>query len=129
VAVAVLFCAIAIPLTFSDGLEGLAIGLSIATAGGFALRVGYIARLFPGHPIAILAVRALAPSAPAVGIVLLARALESGERTAGLALAELAAYLVITAAATWALERNLIREAIGYLRGGGGSNPVAPAAA
>jgi hypothetical protein len=45
----------------------------------------------------------------------LARALESGPRTEGRALGELAIYAVVTAAATAVLERDLLREARGYL--------------
>jgi len=119
VLVAALFLVIAVPLTFSDGLSGLATGLSIAVAGGLVARVGYIVRLFPGRPLAGQAARSLAPSVPAIGIVVLARLLETGERTPAMATAELAAYLLVTAVATWLVERELIREALGYLRVGG----------
>lgn len=117
--VAALFLVIAVPLTFSDGLSGLATVLSIAVAGGLVARVVYIVRLFPGRPLAGQAARALAPSVPAIGIVVLARLLETGERTPAMATAELATYLLVTAVATWLVERELIREALGYLRGGG----------
>ena len=123
--VGVLFAVVALPLTFYDGLGGLATGIGIAVAGGFAARVAYIVKLFPGRPLAAQAARALAPSVPAVGIVLLVRVLESGERTAGMAAAELVAYLLLTAIATWLIERELIREAIGYLRRGGGTTAAA----
>lgn len=125
VLVTVIFLATAVPLTYAHGLGGLATGLTIAVGAGFIARVIYIARLFPGRPLASQAARALAPSVPAVGIVLLARLLESGERTAGLAAAELVAYLLVTAIATWLFERDLIREALGYLRAGGGATAAA----
>jgi hypothetical protein len=48
--------------------------------------------------------------------VLLVRLAESGDRTLGLALGELALYLAVTAAATWVFERTLLREVLGYLR-------------
>ena len=115
------------PLTFSDGLGGLATGLSIAVGAGLVARMVYIARLFSGRPLAGQAARALAPSVPAVGLVVLARLLESGERGAGLAAAELVAYLLVTAIATWLVERELIREAVGYLRRGGTTAAAAPA--
>ncbi|MGH2841681.1 MAG: oligosaccharide flippase family protein, partial [Solirubrobacteraceae bacterium] len=120
VVTAVVFVALVIPLTYAEGLTGLAISIVVANAAGFAVRAFYLVRLFPGKPFARLALRALAPAVPAVGIVLLARVIESGERTAGTAIAEMVAYLVVFAAATWALERDLIREALGYLRGGSG---------
>jgi len=128
VLVAVLFLAIAVPLTFSEGLSGLATGLSIAVAGGFVARTAYITRLFPGGRLIGQAARALAPSVPAVAVVALARMLESGDRTAAVAVAEFAAYLLVSAIATWLIERTLVREALGYLRGGGrAASMVAPA--
>jgi hypothetical protein len=42
---------------------------------------------------------------------------ESGERTAGAAVAELGLYLAATAAATFLFERRCIVEMLGYLRG------------
>jgi len=127
VLVVVVFLAVAVPLTYADGLGGLATGLSIAVGAGFVARAGYIARLFPGRPLARQAARALAPSVPAVGIVVLARLLESGERSPGIAAAELVAYLLVTAIATWLVERELIREAVGYMRRGGTTAAAAPA--
>ena len=61
-------------------------------------------------------VRAVAPTVPAAAVVLALRALDL-ERTAALAIGELALYLSATAAATLLLERDLLREAMGYLRG------------
>ncbi len=124
VVTAVVFVALVIPLTYAEGLTGLAISITVANAAGFIVRIVYLQRLFPGRPLARLAVRALAPAVPTVGIVLLARAIESGQRTAGTAIVEITAYLVVFAAATWALERDLIREALGYLRGGGAPVPA-----
>jgi hypothetical protein len=63
------------------------------------------------------ALRAVLPSVPAVAVVLGARLLEgSTERTLALAAGELTTYLAVTALATWAFERDLLREALGYLR-------------
>jgi len=56
------------------------------------------------------------PSIPAVGAVAAVRLLETGGRTPLLALAELALFLLVTAAATWASEKALLREMVGYLR-------------
>ena len=53
---------------------------------------------------------------PAAGAVLLLRAATDLDRSASLALAELALYLAVTVAATWAFERPLLREVRGYLR-------------
>jgi O-antigen/teichoic acid export membrane protein len=114
---AVVFLACAVPLLVSDGLDGLALGLAITTAASLALRFVYLRRLFPGLGIAVHAARAMAPTVPAAGAVLLVRALTDLDRTVPLALGELGVYVAITALATLALERPLLREIVGYLRG------------
>jgi hypothetical protein len=43
------------------------------------------------------------------------RLAESGDRTAGIAVAELGVYALIVMAATWILEGRLIRETLGYV--------------
>jgi hypothetical protein len=57
---------------------------------------------------------------PAVAAVLAVRAATDAGRSPGLALAELALYLAVTIVATWAIERPLLREVRGYLRGAPG---------
>jgi hypothetical protein len=59
--------------------------------------------------------RAILPTVPAAAAVLLIRVLESGQRTAAMAAAELAVYALVTMLATWALERPLLREVAGYV--------------
>jgi O-antigen/teichoic acid export membrane protein len=109
------FVGAAIPLMLTDGLEGLAIGLAIQAGCVLLVRGYFLRRLFAGFALGRHALRAVAPSLPAVGAVALARALERGPRTVGTALGELAIYAVVTAAATVVLERDLLREARGYL--------------
>jgi len=53
------------------------------------------------------------------------RALESGQRTLGMAAAELGVYLAVTAAATWWAEKGLLREAVGYVLGRRQPAPIA----
>jgi PST family polysaccharide transporter len=108
---------IATPLLLSDGLDGLALGVGIATAIALAGRVWYLSRLFPSFQILVHSARAVAPSVPAAGAVLALRAATDLERSAGLALAELGLYVAVTVTATWAVERPLLREVRGYLRG------------
>jgi hypothetical protein len=66
------------------------------------------------------AARAIAPTLPAAAAVLAVRAL-GGPDTLAATLAEAALYVAATVAATWALERDLLREVAGYLR-----RPAAP---
>lgn len=103
------------PLLLWKGLDGLIAGFAIGTAISLAGRVWYLSRLFPSFQILVHSARAIAPSVPAAGIVLAGRAFAELERTPGVALAELAVYAAVTAAATWAFERALLREMAGYL--------------
>jgi len=56
--------------------------------------------------------------------VLLARLLESGERTSVVALAEFCSYVAVTVLATVLAERDLLREIFGYLRRAPGGSPA-----
>jgi O-antigen/teichoic acid export membrane protein len=114
---AAVFAAAAIPLTLVYELDGLAAGMLLTVVAGLVVRGIYLRRLFAGFTMTPHALRALAPSVPAIGIVLLVRTAESGERTALVAIAELAGYLLLTAVATWFFERELLREAMGYVTG------------
>lgn len=117
VCAAVATLGVGIPLMFAHGLTGLAIGLAAGTAVDLALRAWYLARLFEGFALLRHALRAILPTVPAVAAVLAMRAAESGARTLGLAIAELAVYVVVTALATWRLEGRLLREAAAYVAG------------
>jgi UDP-N-acetylmuramyl pentapeptide phosphotransferase/UDP-N-acetylglucosamine-1-phosphate transferase len=112
----VAFCAAAIPLLYADGLDGFAIGVGIMTAVALSARAFFLFRLFPGFPIASHTLRAIAPVVPAVAAVLLERALGPSGRTGVTVAVELATYIVVTLIATASLERNLLREALSYLR-------------
>jgi polysaccharide transporter, PST family len=113
---AAVFIAACIPLTAAEGLDGFALAMAASTLALLVGRGFFLSRLFKGFNMAQHMARALAPSVPAVGAVLLVRLAESGDRTLGLALGELALYLAVTAAATWVFERTLLREVLGYLR-------------
>ena len=114
---AVSMLGIAVPLLVTDGLDGLALGMAIVTAIALLGRVYYLSRLFPSFQILVHSARAIAPSVPAAGTVLAARAATDLDRSGAVALAELALYLAVTVLATWALERPLLREVRGYVRG------------
>jgi O-antigen/teichoic acid export membrane protein len=111
------FVAVAVPLLLAHGLDGLAIGVGVMAAVSLAVRLYYLARLFPAFQILRHVARAMAPTIPALAAVLLVRLADGSHRTLARALAELALYVVVTAAATIAFERDLLREVIGYLRG------------
>ena len=119
--------AITIPLMFWLGLTGYALGMGIALLIQIAQRGYYLGRLFSGFNVMRHFARAMAPSLPAAGIVLLERYLVGGGRTPARAVAELVAYLVATGFFTWVFERELLREIAGYLRGRGGIRTKAEA--
>jgi O-antigen/teichoic acid export membrane protein len=114
-AASITFLVVGIPALLVWDMYGLAAGVAAQMVAHVACRAYYLARLFDGFGILAHASRSILPSVPAVGAVLLARLLESGERTAAIAAGELVLYLAITAVATLLLERPLLREAAGYL--------------
>jgi O-antigen/teichoic acid export membrane protein len=115
VIVMALFVAAVIPLTIADGLEGFGIAMAISAAGSLVARGYYLVALFPAFAMVRHALRAVAPSIPAAGAVLAMRLLESGARTHADAIAEIAVYLAVTACATVAFERPLLREIARYV--------------
>jgi O-antigen/teichoic acid export membrane protein len=116
VAVFAVFLAVTTPLLFVDGLDGFAIGTAAMAITACAGRWYYLKRLFPRLQLVRYIARALAPTAIAAGATLAIRLGYDGERTLAVALGELAIYLAVNAAATLALERPLISEALSYLR-------------
>jgi O-antigen/teichoic acid export membrane protein len=109
------FLAVGVPLLFAYGLSGLAAGFVAQAAVGLGFRAWYLSRMFDGFSFARHAWRAILPTVPAALAVLLMRQLETGPRTAGMAIAELAVYLITTVGATWLFEGSLIREALSYV--------------
>lgn len=107
---------VGLPLLVSYGLPGLAIGIGAGGLANLLVRAAYVSRLFEGFAFARHALRAVLPTIPAAAVVLLARAAGSSGRGAAEAIGQLAAYVVVTAAATWLVERSLVREVLGYLR-------------
>src|SRR5688572_13540935 len=69
-----------IPLLLIFDLPGLAVGVAIQTLVHVACRAYYLVRLFEGFRAVRHALRAVLPSVPAVGVVLLARVAFGGER-------------------------------------------------
>jgi PST family polysaccharide transporter len=108
--------AVGLPLLFTDGLTGLAIGIAVGAGVNLAIRAWYLKRLFEGLGFVRHALRAVLPTVPAVAAVLLMRALESGTRIEAAAFGELAVYIVVTLTATPLFERSLLREVHGYLK-------------
>ena len=110
------FLVLGLPLLFMYGLTGLAMGVALQMIANVICRAYYLRQLFNGFTYFNHAARAILPTIPAVLAVFAIRAVESGHRTLAIAVLELSVYLLITVVATWFSERELLREAIGYVR-------------
>jgi PST family polysaccharide transporter len=121
VASMVTFLAVGLPLLWAHGLDGLAAGIAAQMLVAVAGRAYFLRRLFSGLDVLRHAARAMAPTVPAVLAVLALRLAEPRHRGAGVAVAELAVYVVVTIALTWRFEAPLLREAAAYVRRRGAS--------
>jgi len=110
------YAVVVIPLLIAEGLAGYAIGIVVAGVVQLFVRGWFMHRLLRSFDVVRHTLRAALPTLPAAGAVLLARIAEPWYRSLVLAIAELVLYAVVTAAATWVLEKGLLREAVGYLR-------------
>lgn len=111
------FLALAIPGLILFGFEGFVAGRILVSLAMLAVRERYVRALFPEIRLARLALRGAAPVAAALAVVLLWRlAAGDGDRDAIEALAQLTTFAAVVAAATWLLERPLLRELAGQLR-------------
>lgn len=116
----IVFVCAAIPMLLAWGLDGFALGMAITTFVSIVQRTYYLASIFPGFGMIRHSIRAMAPAVPAAAAVLAVRLADDGARSSGQAILELVVFAVVTVVATIAFERALLREMIGYLRGGAG---------
>jgi hypothetical protein len=105
----------AVPLMYSNGVIGLAYAFVIGEAVGLVIRGVVLARFFEGVSILSHLARAFAPTTIAAIPVLLLRASHHLDNSLGAAILMFSLYIATTVAATWALERPLVREAVGYM--------------
>ncbi len=113
----VIFAVVMVPAFLAWGLTGYAVGLAATVVGQLILRGYYLSKLFEGFGILRHSIRAIAPSVPAAGIVLLLRLLIDLDRTVVLALGELVLYVGTTIVFTILFERRLVAEMLSYARG------------
>jgi O-antigen/teichoic acid export membrane protein len=117
VAMLIAVLGVGVPLLLEYELPGLAAGIAAGTVAALAVRLVYLARLFPALDLAGHVLRAVLPTVAASVPILAGRLLLGyDEHSAARALAELGVYAAVAAEFTWASERTLLREAIGYLR-------------
>ena len=115
-AAALAFLAVPLPLLFVEGIDGFAYGMFAVMVAAWATRAVYIKRLLPDVRLTALALRAAIPVVVASAAVLLMRVAESGSRSAGVALVELALFALVLALVTWLMERPLLGELAGYIK-------------
>jgi O-antigen/teichoic acid export membrane protein len=110
--------AFAIPGLLTEGVDGYATGMGLATLVLVAGRLRYVARLFPLRPVLVNVARGMWPTIPGIAAALALRlARWGGERTTADLLLEATTFVVVVALCTVLAERPLIREFRGYLRG------------
>jgi O-antigen/teichoic acid export membrane protein len=115
VVTALSFVAVGVPLTLNYGLRGLGFGIAFQALVNLCFRAYYVKRLFRGFAFVRHALRAIALVVPATVGVLLVRLQNPHQHSIGLWLLELAFFLSIAATTIWAIERNLLLEAISYV--------------
>jgi O-antigen/teichoic acid export membrane protein len=127
----VTYLGVAIPGILLFGLAGYAAAFTVSTIVQIGIRGYYMSRFFRGFNVLRQMARGLAPAVPPALIVLGIRALAPGPRTLGQVIVELVAFVVSAVGFTYVLERRLIVEMAGYLRGRGRPSltDVAPGAA
>ena len=116
VASMITFLVLGLPLLFTYGLTGLAMGVALQMLANVVCRAYYLSKLFDGFTYIAHAARAILPTIPAAAAVFAIRIVEPRQRTFAMAAGELSVYLLVTAVATWYGERALLREALGYLK-------------
>jgi O-antigen/teichoic acid export membrane protein len=116
--------ALAIPLTYTHGVQGYAWGMAAATGLLILMRCYWLARLFPAFAMFSHAARAIWPTVPAAAAVLVIRAADH-DRTVATAAVEAVVYVVVLAFGVFFAERSLVREVMGYLRPGAVSRSAA----
>ena len=104
-----------IPLMYAYHLVGLAWAFVLGEVAGFTVRGIWLSRFFTGVSILTQLVRSFSPTAIAATPILALRAIEGSETTLPAAAGVCAFYVIATIAATLALERPLLQEAVGYM--------------
>jgi O-antigen/teichoic acid export membrane protein len=111
------FFAVSVPGMLAFGLAGYAAGFAATNVVQLGIRGWFMHRMFPGFNVMRQLVRGLAPVVPPTLLILLVRQVGPDGRSPARAVAEVVVYAAVTVAATYVLERRLIHELAGYLRG------------
>lgn len=118
-----------VPMLLTYGVVGFAYAMGAGTLAVMAVRIIYLAKLFPAFRILSHVSRAVLPTVPAAVLLLGERTLVGGDRTPTRVVAEVVAYSALVALGTMVAERALLREAVGYLRRAPAPQSPAPGSA
>jgi len=111
------FLALAVPGLALWGATGFVVGRALASVCMLGVRARYLRRLLPSVRLWRLGLRGVLPVAAGTAAALVLRGLLwGGERPLWQALLEAGLFLAVTALATRALERPLLREFTGYFQ-------------
>jgi len=105
---------VGVPMMLAHGIVGFGMGLAASTLATLVLRLRYLARLFPGARLVRHIAHGVVPTLPGAAAVLAGRAIFGADDSVGRMLAECAVYIGLVAAATWAIDGALLREAVRY---------------
>ena len=119
------FMAAPLPLLLTYGAEGFGWGLFAVNIVAGTLRWIYMKQLLPAVRIARFVCRAVVPPVVACAPVLVLRAANGGARSLTESAAQLAMFVGVFVAMTFALERPLLVEVVGHLRRRGLASPAA----
>jgi O-antigen/teichoic acid export membrane protein len=121
VATLVTVLSVGVPMLLTVGLSGFAVGMGAGTVAGLVVRIAYLSRLFPAASLVSHVAGAIGPTLAAAAGILVERAVLGGDDSALRLALEGTAYVLVVVIATWITARPLLREAIGYVRGGRGA--------
>jgi O-antigen/teichoic acid export membrane protein len=117
---ALAFCALAVPGLAVAGTTGFVVGRCAAVAVQLGVRAHYVRALLPRVRARDLLARAVVPTAAAAAAVIAVRlSLWGSDRPEAQALAELGVFCVVVVSISLALERSLVAELAGAVRGAG----------
>lgn len=119
------FAVVSVPAMLAWGTTGYAVGFAVANVVQIGIRGYYMRRLFGDFSALGQLTRAILPTVPPALVIGLVRLAAPGGRTLSRAIAEAVVFSLAVVACTWLLERSLVSELLGYLRGRRAPRPVA----
>ena len=112
----VVFLFVSLPAILAFGLTGYAIGFAAVTVSQLFVRGYYMRKLFGRFSATRQLVRSVIPVIPPAALIFLVRGGVQTDRSLARAIAEAVLYCIAAIVSTVLIERDLVRESLGYLR-------------